>query len=627
MENEPTKRLAITLNTVLPAVLTVILFVLTISWLMLPILEKNLMAKKREMIRELTELAVGTISIYMSREQSGQLTHEEAQAQAVEHLRNLRYGPEGKDYFWINDMHPRMIMHPYRPDLEGSDISHFKDPNGKLLFTEFVKTVKAAGSGYVDYQWQWKDEPDRIVPKISYVKEFIPWKWIVGTGIYVEDVREEIASITRKLTLMYLGILGIIMALSSYIIWHSNRVENARRKAVEDLQKSEQRYRLLAETAQDAIITFDMDGVISYINNAGLSITGHSDAELLGADIKILFPDDRYENLSTYIESNVSGEVENSLFETEIANKDGAWIPVEISLSILSEKKTPTSVFVFARNITQKKEAEKQAKLHQEQLFQAAKMASLGTLVSGVAHEINNPVTSVMLNAPIIKRVWDSVTPILDEYISQRGDIVVGNMSYEQLRNRMPFLLDDITDGARRVRSIVGDLKDFAQQRPTEMADMVDANRVVKKSIGLVSNLIHKSTGNFKVRYGDAIPTFKGNTQRIEQVIINLLVNSCQSLPDNQRAIAIKTEFLSEITAVVIEVSDEGDGMPEDVLARIKDPFFTTKRESGGTGLGLAISDKIIRDHGGSMDFKSSPGKGTVVKVTIPISNAKSDTE
>ena len=109
----------------------------------------------------------------------------------------MRYGPESKDYFWINDMQPRLIMHPYRTDLEGKDIAGFTDPSGKHLFVEVVRTVKNSGAGYVDYQWQWKDDPDRIVPKISYVKGFDPWGWIIGTGIYVEDVHTEIAAITR----------------------------------------------------------------------------------------------------------------------------------------------------------------------------------------------------------------------------------------------------------------------------------------------------------------------------------------------------------------------------------------------------------------------------------------------
>ncbi len=172
----------------------------------------------------------------------------DARRRAVEELRRLRYGPESKDYFWINDMHPYLIMHPYRPDLEGKDISGFSDPNGKKLFVEFVKTVKIGGAGYVDYQWQWKDDPQRIVPKISYVKEFDPWGWIIGTGIYVEDVRAEIAAITRRLTAVCLAILLLIIGLSSYVIWQSAGSQRRQRLADEALRESEEKYRLLAGT-------------------------------------------------------------------------------------------------------------------------------------------------------------------------------------------------------------------------------------------------------------------------------------------------------------------------------------------------------------------------------------------
>jgi signal transduction histidine kinase len=133
---------AFPIQIIIPVVLTVLLFFLTIFLLILPILKDQMMTRKREMIRELTKAAWSTLDAYWERETSGQMVREIAQRQAMEHLRHLRYGPEMKDYFWINDMSPRIIMHPYRPDLEGNDISHYADPNGKLLFVEFVETVK-----------------------------------------------------------------------------------------------------------------------------------------------------------------------------------------------------------------------------------------------------------------------------------------------------------------------------------------------------------------------------------------------------------------------------------------------------------------------------------------------------
>ena len=157
----------IPLRLFLPVSLTVILFGMTIFLLLLPLVEQKLMDGKREMIRELTESSWSILAAYAHKEKQGLLSRQQAQALAIDSLRRLRYGPEHKDYFWINDLQPRIVMHPYRPDLEGQDISGFVDPNGKRLFVEFVKVVKADGEGYVEYQWQWKDDPSRIVPKSS----------------------------------------------------------------------------------------------------------------------------------------------------------------------------------------------------------------------------------------------------------------------------------------------------------------------------------------------------------------------------------------------------------------------------------------------------------------------------
>jgi PAS domain S-box-containing protein len=270
------------------------------------------------------------------------------------------------------------------------------------------------------------------------------------------------------------------------------------------------------------------------------------------------------------------------------------------------------------QEIKERKSAEEEANLRQEQLFQAAKMASLGTLVSGVAHEINNPISSVMLNAPILQKVWWGVGPVLDEHCRTNGEFRIANMNYTQLAKRIPPLLSGIIEGAKRVKTIVNDLKEFSRQTPSELIDSVDINDTTKAAIGLVSNLIRKSTNQFSVNYDLNVPPIKGNTQRIEQVVINLLVNACQSLTDNRKCISVSTSYDRKLNSAIIEIQDQGEGMSPEILKRIRDPFFTTKRDSGGTGLGLAISDRIISDHGGRLVFESVSGEGTTVRVFFP---------
>ncbi len=230
------RRLWITLalRVVLPSALCIVLFSAAIFVVILPAFERGLLARKQEMLRYLGQTACGILQGYDARAQAGEFTVEEAQTRALVHLRRLRYGDEGKDYFWINDLHPRMIMHPYQPELEGQDLTNYRDPQGKPLFVAAVDAVRREGAGYVTYMWQWKDDPSRVVPKLSYVREFAPWGWVVGTGVYLEDVAVETRAITRKLTLAATLVLGIVALLSSCVIWQNYQSERRRRRAEQE---------------------------------------------------------------------------------------------------------------------------------------------------------------------------------------------------------------------------------------------------------------------------------------------------------------------------------------------------------------------------------------------------------
>jgi polar amino acid transport system substrate-binding protein len=128
-----------------------------------------------------------------------------------------------------------------------------------------------------------------------------------------------------------------------------------------------------------------------------------------------------------------------------------------------------------------------------------------------------------------------------------------------------------------------------------------------------------KSTNHFSVTYGNNLPVLKGNFQRFEQVMINLIQNACQALPDNQKAIFVSTSYDEKKPSIVVEVEDEGTGITSEMLSHITDPFYTTKSDSGGLGLGLSISSRIVREHGGTLTFTSEPGKGTKAEIVLPV--------
>jgi methyl-accepting chemotaxis protein len=188
-------------------------FTALIFFWILPTMKQSLYKEKELQIQNLVQVVYTQLVEYHAREQRGEFSREEAQNRASARIKNLRYGPEGKDYFWINDFAPKMIMHPYRPDLDGTDLTNYKDPLGTALFVEFARVCKEKNEGFVEYMWQWKDDKNKIVPKISFVKAFTPWGWIVGTGSYTNDISEQISAVQMKFMLVVVPLVFILLGL------------------------------------------------------------------------------------------------------------------------------------------------------------------------------------------------------------------------------------------------------------------------------------------------------------------------------------------------------------------------------------------------------------------------------
>ena len=273
----------------------------------------------------------------------------------------------------------------------------------------------------------------------------------------------------------------------------------------------------------------------------------------------------------------------------------------------------------LASEVTERKRALEELQRHQDKLIQADKMASLGILVSGVAHEINNPNALILLNTPILKEAYADAIEILEEHYRQHGDFSLGGLPYSRMRQEVPRLSDEVQESARRIRRIVDDLKDFSRRDDAAISTFFALNPVVEAALRLVDPTLRKATAHFHLELASDLPEICGSPQRIEQVVINLILNACQALTDRNDSITILTRLDKEAGRVVLEVRDSGSGILPEHLPHLTDPFFTTKREIGGTGLGLAISAGIIEKHGGVLAFSSTAGVGTIVTVHLPL--------
>ncbi|WP_027189173.1 methyl-accepting chemotaxis protein [Paucidesulfovibrio longus] len=181
----------------------------------LPLFERTLMGEKQQALSDHVDVAWSVVAHYGTLESQGKLTLEEAQQRAIDDVRNMRY--QGDQYFWINDLRPFMVMHPIKPELDGTDISGSADPNGKHLFVEMAKVAKAEGKGFVDYMWP-KPGHDAPQPKISFVRLYEPWGWVVGSGIYVDDVAAQTQKLRWTILIPFIGCSLLVMVLVFYII-------------------------------------------------------------------------------------------------------------------------------------------------------------------------------------------------------------------------------------------------------------------------------------------------------------------------------------------------------------------------------------------------------------------------
>jgi polar amino acid transport system substrate-binding protein len=260
---------------------------------------------------------------------------------------------------------------------------------------------------------------------------------------------------------------------------------------------------------------------------------------------------------------------------------------------------------------------------HQQQLIQADKMASLGILVSGVAHEINNPTGLLLLNLPLVNDAWRDSQNILEKHYQDHGDFSLAGLQYSRLRDELPMVLDEMTGGAMRIKRIVEDLKDFARHDEVAESKPMDINSIVETAIRLVDTTIRKSTHHFIVNYDRSLPLINIDAQRIEQIIINLILNACQALTNLGQKVEVTTQYHRQEEKITVTVRDEGSGIDKEHLTRLTDPFFTTKREQGGTGLGLSVSAGIAKTYGGQLLFSSKKNQGTSVVLELPLNHKK----
>ena len=263
-------------------------------------------------------------------------------------------------------------------------------------------------------------------------------------------------------------------------------------------------------------------------------------------------------------------------------------------------------------------------KMLRKQIVQTEKLSSLGFLVAGVAHEINNPNNFISFNIPILKEYLKEIIPIIDDYAKEHENFELFEMTYPQFREDVLKLLDNIENGSRRINIAVSNLRGISRTKEKANMDWIDAKEVIEKSVSICRSKINRMVKSFEVYISEDMPLIYTDSETIETAVINLLINAAQAVDKVNSWIKLKVALDdSSQNDLVIDVSDNGCGIEEKTKNHIFDPFFTTKSPSEGTGLGLTLCHNSIKESGGRIEVVSIAGKGSTFKVILPCYDIK----
>jgi len=385
-------------------------------------------------------------------------------------------------------------------------------------------------------------------------------------------------------------------------------------RMITSLQSMEGNFKALAENAYDAIVIISRDGVILFANSRAGEMVGTAAEDLCGRRFAELVPAGEAERLWEKLRIRTGGLRSAESYETSVRRTDHGLLPVEISAASTMWQRTP-SVVVIVRDVSQRKLAEELLRSQQQELMRTDKLASLGELVAGTAHEVNNPNQAIMMNARFLMEGTPRLFSLAERAGALDGPVTISGRPYDEFKDACDSALHDIEKSALRIDHIVGELKRFVKGKKPENVP-VDLNRVVAEVVDLSRVMIEKRTSMFSIQIASEALVVRGDFVALEQVVLNLIENACQALPGRDRAIRVSTLADEKNGEVVLRVEDEGVGIAEENIARVTEPFFSTRAETGGTGLGLSITNRIVRDMHGSLQFESGDGSGTRVTAT-----------
>jgi len=374
------------------------------------------------------------------------------------------------------------------------------------------------------------------------------------------------------------------------------RAESARKA-------SDERLRALLDHSPDSIMMVDVQGVVLFANR---DWGGRSIDEIVGQNLEVMLPGShrvRYQKALLQVFSKAVPD------QFDWMLSDGTFL--QTRLVPICNGDRVASAMLTTTDTTEKR-------ILQAQTLKSARLVTLGILSASVAHEINNPNSSIQFSNALLSSAWQDALPILRDHAHQNGEFSLAGLSFSEMEVEIPILAQRVASNVERIKTIVSSLKHLVREDSEFMDQKVDLVRVIEDSISVLANKIQQYTDAFRVELPQNLPMVIGNAQQLEQVLINIILNALQSLTKRDACVLVTASKDEASHELIIQVKDQGCGILAENIVLVTEPLFTTKQKSGGTGLGLSIAQRIVVQHRGKLLFESISDEGTLVTLRLP---------
>lgn len=386
------------------------------------------------------------------------------------------------------------------------------------------------------------------------------------------------------------------------------------------LHESEQRYRVIVENAAEGIWTIDDKGATTFVNPAMALMLGYDRVEMLGRPMYDFMDEAAREEARQNMNRRRMGVRERHPFRLRHKLGQAVWTSMS-SCPLLDADGRFVGALALVTDETSRLHAAEQQKLQEHELLRLDKMTSLSALVAGVIHEINNPNHFITLNGSLLRKVFQDVVAILDTHVAEQPDLTLAGLPYLEMREEVPRMLDQILLGAERIRHIGNELRTYVNSQAPGPFRAVGMNDIVVSAVTLLEGRIRRCTDHFTQALGQNLPVISADPPRLVQVVVNVLLNALEALTDRSQSVELETRHDEAANLVELVVRDHGVGIDAAALGKVRTPFFTTKRAQGGLGLGLAVAERVLSEHRATLAMTSTPGKGTEVRVQLPVAS------